>query len=34
MDILENLWYGNICPIEQLDYRTEEYWKQVHQAAQ
>ncbi len=34
MDALENLWYGNIFPMEKLDYRTEEYQKQAHQAAQ
>ncbi len=25
MNILEDLWYGNIAPMERLDYRTEEY---------
>ncbi len=32
MRILEDLWYGNICPIEQLDYQAEEYRKLVQQA--
>ncbi len=30
MNILEDLWYGNLSPMEQLNYRTEEYRELLH----